>query len=181
MQIYQVSVKKVWLFLIYTILIELGVALIAGLLANFVAADFSLHFGTGTASLSERVTTIVFLLMAIFLLSFLLAHSMLFYKVTIRDGILYGRNYWLRERSFPLEDIVDVRIKKYDFWGDCVIKSIDGKKICFPDIIENFSELRTTLEYYKPIGRKRLYLRLGGLPKKDPPQPRVKRRKKMKE
>ena len=71
-------------------------------------------------------------------------------KIQIKEGYLYGRNYWGRKNRLPLNELVDLTNFSSNGINAVVARSKFNGKVYIPVNIENFEELMALLATHLP-------------------------------
>ncbi|MBT1064470.1 hypothetical protein KJY73_12850 [Bowmanella sp. Y26] len=149
MEVYEVKWKELAKFMTRQLFVILSFGFIVLMLVRLVSTGFDMAVTFEHIKLSH--VPVVFFIIFVFSLTFAFLISALLKcaRVTIENGVITGRNYWLFKRSFEL-----VSIKKafpFNSNGMPVVIVDAGKKgeIHIPVHIEKSEELFALLDNYQ--------------------------------
>jgi len=157
MKTYKVNWKEAWFSFSLYGGITVSVVLFLSILVRYISSGFDYQYTFQHLSLLESLGIIVGIWILIPFLMFFVALMTKAYQIRIENNMIYGRNYWFFKQSFHLNEIATVEKHSTEYLQGYLIKNQVGKKIYFPEIIENLPELLATLEKYAPLGHAKIY------------------------
>ena len=101
-------------------------------------------------SLPESFALMGILSVAAIVFGFLFASVIRIAKIQIKEGHLYGRNYWGRKNKIPLNELVDLTRFSSNGINAIVAHSKNNGKVYIPLNIENFEEVIALLATHLP-------------------------------
>lgn len=148
---YKVNWFKAWKELSIYISIYLSVTCVLMILLRYITSGFNYHYTFAHVSPLGMLGFLLLVCAATSLFVIFVALLLSLYQVSIKNEVLYGRNYWLVKKKIPLNQLKSVeRYGQQGVYGFMVIGN-KKDKIFFPDQIEKIESLLQELRKYCPV------------------------------